>query len=86
MEDININRLKSWCPDDLIGTILNEKYLSLEEIEEIGKLSQNASDQEIRVTCIGLYNGGKSSLLNVLIGDFEEITFKVADVRETAVE
>ncbi len=33
---------------------------------------------------MGLYNHGKSSLLNVLLEDFDHKTFKIADVRETA--
>jgi len=40
-------------------------------------------ENQITVTCVGLYNHGKSTLLNVLIKDFEYKTFKTADARET---
>lgn len=60
------------------------KHLSKEDIETISTLKSAVENNEIIVTCMGLYNHGKSSLLNVLIGDFEEKTFKVADVRETS--
>ena len=60
------------------------KHLTREDIETINTLKSAVENNEIIVTCMGLYNHGKSSLLNVLVGDFEEKTFKVADVRETA--
>lgn len=59
------------------------KYLSKMEINTIKTLQNSISNSLINVTCMGLYNHGKSSLLNVLIKDFEEKTFKTADVRET---
>ncbi len=60
-------------------------YLSADDITNI----KNANDEvinfgkTIKVACIGIYNNGKSSLLNVLVDDFEEKTFKVSDKRET---
>lgn len=64
-------------------SIITNKYLSFEDIENIEILKKFISNQLTNVTCIGLYNHGKSSLLNVLIKDFDEETFKTADVRET---
>ncbi len=62
-----------------------EKYLSKQDIESLKVLKKAMEESEITITCIGLYNHGKSTLLNVLIKDFEFKTFKTADVRETTV-
>lgn len=35
------------------------------------------------ITCLGLYNSGKSALLNSLIDDYRDTTFIVADKRQT---
>lgn len=64
-------------------SILINKYLSFEDIENIEILKKSISNQLVNITCMGLYNHGKSSLLNALIKDFDEETFKTADVRET---
>jgi GTPase Era involved in 16S rRNA processing len=64
-------------------SILINKYLSFEDIENIEILKKSISNQLVNVTCMGVYNHGKSSLLNALIKDFKEETFKIADVRET---
>lgn len=64
-------------------SILINKYLSSEDIENINVLKNSIVNQLINVTCMGLYNHGKSSLLNALIKDFDGKTFKTADVRET---
>jgi len=52
-----------------------------QKFKELDKLV-NSLD-ETNVVCCGLYNNGKSTLLNVLIDDFEFKTFKTADIRET---
>jgi len=62
---------------------LKEKYLSKGDIKAIKDLTAAIKDDNIIVTCMGLYNHGKSSLLNALIKDFEGKTFKTADTRET---
>ncbi len=64
-------------------SILINKYLSLEDIENVNVLKKSISNQLVNVTCMGLYNHGKSSLLNALIKDFDDKTFKAADIRET---
>ena len=64
-------------------SILINKYLSFEDIRNIETLKKSISNQLISITCMGLYNHGKSSLLNALIKDFDEKTFKTADIRET---
>ena len=64
-------------------SILINKYLSFVDIENIEILKKSISNQLVNITCMGLYNHGKSSLLNALIKDFDEETFKTADVRET---
>jgi len=62
-----------------------EKYLSKSDIKSLKKLQKATLTNEITVTCVGLYNHGKSTLLNVLIKDFKFKTFKTADARETTV-
>jgi len=59
------------------------KFLTKNEITSLKNLQKVIYENQITVTCIGLYNHGKSTLLNVLIKDFEYKTFKTADVRET---
>jgi len=60
-----------------------EKYLSKSDITSLKQLQKVKLENEITLTCVGLYNHGKSTLLNVLIKDFDFITFKTADARET---
>ena len=60
------------------------KYISSAELESIKLLKKAIKESTVLVTCMGLYNHGKSTLLNTLIKDFEHKTFKTADVRETA--
>jgi len=62
-----------------------KKYLSKEELTSLNNLQKAIFLNEITVTCVGLYNHGKSTLLNVLVKDFEFNTFKTADARETTV-
>lgn len=62
---------------------LMTKYLFREDIETLTDLKTIIDEDNIIVTCMGLYNHGKSTLLNALIKDFEHKTFKTADVRET---
>ena len=58
-------------------------YFSKRDLKVINDLKSSIEDDEIVVTCMGLYNHGKSSLLNALIKDFKQATFKTADVRKT---
>ena len=60
-----------------------EKYFSKEDIQSLEIMKKSISESMITITCVGLYNHGKSTLLNVLIKDFEYKTFKTADARET---
>lgn len=66
-------------------SILINKYLSSEDMENINILKNSIFNQFVNVTCMGLYNHGKSSLLNALIKDFDEKIFKTADIRETII-
>ncbi|MEA1955894.1 MAG: GTPase [Campylobacterota bacterium] len=61
-----------------------EKYISKDELDSIKVLKKAIKKSSVLVTCMGLYNHGKSSLLNTLVKDFQHETFKTADVRETA--
>lgn len=61
------------------------KYFTKEDISSLEAIQESLNENQITVTCIGLYNHGKSTLLNVLIKDFEFKTFKTADARETSV-
>ncbi len=63
---------------------IKEKYLSGEDLKRIEELTKAIHDDEIIATCMGLYNHGKSYLLNALIGDKEKQSFKTADTRETS--
>jgi len=66
-------------------SILLNKYLTKADIKSLELLKKSIQENRVNVTCTGLYNHGKSTLLNVLIKDFEHKTFKTADVRETSV-
>jgi len=65
-------------------SILINKYLTKADIDILQTVKNDVFENQINVTCIGLYNHGKSTLLNVLIEDFKYKTFKTADIRETA--
>ena len=64
---------------------LINKYLTAADIKSLETLKQAIQQDRITVTCMGLYNHGKSTLLNTLIKDFEDKTFKTADIRETTI-
>ncbi|MDA3056190.1 MULTISPECIES: GTPase [unclassified Campylobacter] len=57
--------------------------MSIDEIRELVEALKFSQNIKPNVLCIGIYNSGKSSLLNALIDDFENETFEVADKRET---
>ena len=63
---------------------VKNKYISHNELDSIKVLKKAIKESSVLVTCMGLYNHGKSTLLNTLVKDFEHKTFKTADVRETA--
>lgn len=50
----------------------------------ISELKSSLNAEKPKIFCIGMQNAGKSSLLNALIDDFENKTFSVSDIRETA--
>lgn len=58
-------------------------FLTKDEMTSLKNLKKAIHENQVTVTCVGLYNHGKSTLLNVLIKDFEYKTFKTADARET---
>lgn len=60
------------------------QFISKKEQDSIKLLQDAIKETSVLVTCMGLYNHGKSSLLNILIKDFEHKNFKTADVRETS--
>ena len=55
---------------------LYKKYLSDGDIKTIETLSKAIESSDISIAVIGLYNHGKSTLLNALIDDVELKTFK----------
>lgn len=59
------------------------QYIAKEDLEDLKRLKKSLHDDHIQVTCIGLYNAGKSKLLDCLIDDIDLQTFKVSDSRET---
>ncbi|UCN00126.1 50S ribosome-binding GTPase [Sulfurimonas sp. SWIR-19] len=63
---------------------LINKYLSIADLKLIKELKLAIKNDSLSITCIGLYNHGKSTLLNCLVKDFENKTFATADVRKTA--
>ena len=54
------------------------------QFDDISKLKSSLNAEKPKIFCIGMQNAGKSSLLNALIDDFENKTFSVSDIRETA--
>jgi len=64
---------------------LIKKHLTKSDIASIERLQQAIKAGTITITCLGLCNHGKSTLLNTLIKDLNNETFKTADVRETSV-
>ena len=63
---------------------LEDQYLTIGDRKAIQDLEDAIQENNVVVTCMGLYNHGKSTLLNALIKDFKNTTFKTADVRETS--
>ena len=51
-------------------------------IDEFSLLIQKGSET-LKLTCLGMQNGGKSSLLNALTHSFDNARFRVADAIET---
>src|SRR5574344_1417840 len=54
------------------------------QFDYISELKSSLNAEKPKIFCIGMQNAGKSSLLNALIDDFENKTFSVSDIRETA--
>ena len=55
----------------------------IQELYDIVEIFQKSFKSKPNVVCIGAYNHGKSSLLNVLTKHYDDSIFKVADKRET---
>lgn len=60
-----------------------QNYLTKEEFLNFTDLKKSLNENLITLACIGLYNNGKSSILNACINDLNEETFKVSDARQT---
>ena len=58
--------------------LMNNKYLSQSDIQNLDILKKSIVNKSINVTCMGLYNHGKSSLLNALVFDGKNILPKAA--------
>ncbi len=58
----------------------------LEFFEFVLETCESSKNGGCKIAALGLYNHGKSTLLNQLTGDYKCETFKVADKRETTVE
>lgn len=54
------------------------------ELKEFEAELESAINAPYNITCMGLYNHGKSTLLNALVGAFNNEVFKVADKVETS--
>jgi len=63
--------------------LILKKYLSEREVTDFLNIKESFKEDIITISCVGLYNHGKSTLLNALIKDFDLKTFKTADARET---
>jgi len=63
---------------------LINKYLTKADIKTLDTLKKAINNDSVTITCMGLYNHGKSTLLNALIKDYTNETFKTADIRETS--
>lgn len=61
----------------------HSKYYTRADIDMWETAKKDVIGNQVNVTCVGLYNHGKSTLLNVLVEDFEYKTFQAADVRTT---
>ena len=85
---------KGYKITEIVASVVDERFenlnflkkgfvLSIDEKRKLVEKLKNSQDEKPIVLCMGIYNSGKSSLLNALIDDFENETFKVADKRET---
>lgn len=60
-----------------------QRYLGDLAYENLTQEWKERNNNFLKITCIGFYNNGKSTLLNALIDDFENQTFQVSDKVET---
>lgn len=51
--------------------------------DELKGLADSLPSDRFSIVALGIYNQGKSTLLNQLISDFNNSTFKVSDIRQT---
>jgi len=89
---IPLTTTSTFFASTLIESIATEKtenndlfnsFISKRDKEQLDSLKGAVQQDKVVVTCMGLYNHGKSTLLNALINDLEQETFKTTDVRET---
>lgn len=73
----NISKTMEYVNDDIE---LQNLY------NELSALEKNLDVEEFSIVCVGIYNAGKSTLMNALIDDVENITFKVGEIPTTAQE
>jgi small GTP-binding protein len=73
----NISKTMEYVNDDIE---LQNLY------NELSVLEKNLDAEEFSVVCVGIYNAGKSTLMNALIDDVENITFQVGEIPTTAQE
>lgn len=46
-------------------------------LDRLNRVKSSLNNKNVSFVCLGLYNHGKSSLLNALIDDYNDETFKV---------
>ncbi|MCZ6104005.1 dynamin family protein [Campylobacter ureolyticus] len=53
-------------------------------LNRLNRVKSSLDNKNVSFVCLGLYNHGKSSLLNALIDDYNDETFKVNIIKETS--
>lgn len=53
-------------------------------LNKLNRVKSSLDNKNVSFVCLGLYNHGKSSLLNALIDDYNDETFKVNIIKETS--
>lgn len=63
---------------------MSSMYALEEKYKEILLLKEIFENNIPKISCIGMQNAGKSTLLDALIGDYDKKIFPVSDIRETS--